>query len=173
MSRDDPELAARIHGLRLLVFDFDGVFTDNAVYTFEDGREAVRCSRFDGIGLRRLERSGVTPFIISTETNSVVGARAKKLQIECLHGIEAKFAALEKVVARFGVTLDQTGYVGNDINDRPCLKRVGLPIVVADAHPDVLAFARYVTQRRGGEGAVREVCDLVAGTRGTAAAYGD
>lgn len=157
--------------LRLMVFDFDGVFTDNAVYVFEDGREAVRCSRFDGIGLRRLERAGVTPFIISTETNAVVSARARKLQIECLQGVDTKLEALEAVATRFGTTLGQTGYVGNDINDRPCLANVGLPIVVADAHPDVCDLALYVTRRKGGDGAVREVCDLVAECRGTAAAF--
>ena len=171
MQRDDAELAERIRALRLMVFDFDGVFTDNAVYVFQDGREAVRCSRFDGIGLRRLERSGVTPFIISTEVNPVVTARAQKLKIDCLQGIEAKLGALRDVAARFGVTLEQVGYVGNDINDRACLKHVGLPIVVNDAHQDVYQLARYVTTRKGGEGAVREICDLVAETRGTAADY--
>lgn len=161
----------RMRLLRLMVFDFDGVFTDNSVYVLEDGREAVRCSRFDGIGLRRLERSGVTPMIISTETNPVVSARAKKLQIQAVQGIEAKLPVLEQLAQRFGATLAQTGYVGNDINDRSCLKRVGLPIVVADAHRDVLHLAQYITERKGGEGAVREICDLVAEARGTASGY--
>uniref|UniRef100_Q07IR9 3-deoxy-D-manno-octulosonate 8-phosphate phosphatase, YrbI family n=1 Tax=Rhodopseudomonas palustris (strain BisA53) TaxID=316055 RepID=Q07IR9_RHOP5 len=173
MVLSDHDLAERIRTLRLMIFDFDGVFTDNSVYVFEDGREAVRCSRFDGIGLRRLERSGVTPFILSTEVNVVVGARAKKLQLQCLQGVENKLQALGSITARFGVTFAETGYVGNDINDKPCLKKVGLPIVVADAHDQVRGLAGYVTARSGGNGAVREVCDLVADVRGTSAAYED
>jgi YrbI family 3-deoxy-D-manno-octulosonate 8-phosphate phosphatase len=167
----DDRLREQMRRLRLMVFDFDGIFTDNSVYVFEDGREAVRCSRFDGIGLRRLERSGVTPVILSTETNPVVGARARKLQVPWRQGIEAKLAALDDLMTQHGVTFEETGYIGNDINDRPCLKRVGLAVVVADAHPDVFDLAHYATQRRGGEGAVREICDLIAEARGTPSAY--
>ncbi|RED37990.1 3-deoxy-D-manno-octulosonate 8-phosphate phosphatase (KDO 8-P phosphatase) [Rhodopseudomonas thermotolerans] len=173
MLLSDDDLADRIRKLRLMVFDFDGVFTDNSVYVFEDGREAVCCSRFDGIGIRRLERAGITPFIISTEVNGVVAARAKKLQMECLHGVERKLEALRRVAARFGVSLAETGYVGNDINDKPCLKHAGLPIVVADAHDHVRDLACYITTRPGGKGAVREICDLIGDIRGTPPAYED
>lgn len=148
--------------IRLVVFDFDGVFTDNLVYVFEDGREAVRCSRADGIGLRELERLGITPMILSTESNPVVAARARKLRVRCIHGVENKRAALDTVAGELELTLDRVAFVGNDINDADCLRATGLPIVVCDAHSSVLPIALYRTNARGGYGAVREVCDLFA-----------
>lgn len=158
----DPSLVARIRQIRLLGFDFDGVFTDNAVYVFEDGREAVRCFRGDGLGLRRLEQVGVLPVIVSSETNPVVLARSRKLQVRCIHGCRDKLAAMQELAAEQGLTLDRVGFVGNDINDAAVLAQVGLAIVVQDAHPDILSLAHYRTQRPGGYGAVREVCDLFA-----------
>ena len=161
-----------IHAIRLAVFDFDGVFTDNCVYVFEDGREAVRCTRLDGLGLRRLERSGVEALVLSTERNPVVAARCAKLKIACQQGCDDKCAALEEIVASRGLEYTNVAYIGNDVNDLDCLQRVGLPIVVQDAHPDVLAIARYRTQRLGGHGAVREVCDLIAKIKEQSAARG-
>jgi YrbI family 3-deoxy-D-manno-octulosonate 8-phosphate phosphatase len=149
-----------IRQTRLIAFDFDGVFTDNMVYVFEDGREAVRCSRADGLGLSKLKRLGIHSVIISTETNPVVSARARKLSIRCVQGVEDKRTALESVLRKHNLTFEQAAFVGNDINDLPCLTAVALPIVVQDAHPDVLLYARYQTKTRGGYGAVREVCDL-------------
>jgi 3-deoxy-D-manno-octulosonate 8-phosphate phosphatase (KDO 8-P phosphatase) len=161
-GQPSPELAHLIHHIRLVAFDFDGVFTDNAVYVFEDGREAVRCSRADGLGLRLVERAGRACVIISTETNPIVGARARKLGVRCVQGCADKRAALDTLLTEQGLTLAQTAFVGNDINDLPCLSAVGLPVVVADAHPAVVAVARYQTHTPGGYGAVREVCDLLA-----------
>ncbi len=158
-------LKDRILRLCLMVFDFDGVFTDNAVYVLEDGRESVRCSRLDGFGLRRLEESGVEPLILSTEKNPVVQARARKLKIKARNGLDDKLAALREEVAARGLSLDQVGYVGNDINDLDCLRVVGLPMVVADSHPDVLDAGLYRTRWLGGNGAVREVCDMVHAVR--------
>lgn len=154
------DLAEAICTIRLVAFDFDGVFTDNAVYVSEDGTERVRCSRSDGIGLRKLERLGIQTIIISTETNPVVSVRSRKLGIRCIQGCEDKRTALDKIVAEMNITLAEVAFVGNDINDLPCLTGVGLPIVVQDAHPDVLSVARYRTKIWGGYGAVREICDL-------------
>jgi YrbI family 3-deoxy-D-manno-octulosonate 8-phosphate phosphatase len=161
----DPDLLARIRGLRLLVFDFDGVFTANTVHVFEDGREAVTCSRLDGYGLRRAAKTGIDTMILSTEVNPVVSARAAKLKISAMQGVEDKLPALVKLCAERGHGLEAVGYVGNDINDLACLKAVGFPVVVKDAHPDVMHTALYVTQWLGGRGAVREVCDIVAKVR--------
>ena len=149
-----------IRKIRLVAFDFDGVFTDNMVYVFEDGSEAVRCSRGDGMGLQRLKRLGIETIIISTETNPVVSARARKLKMRCVQQCEDKRAELEKIIQEMDISLAEVAFVGNDINDSACLKCVGLPIVVQDAHPDVIPLALYRTKRRGGCGAVREVCDL-------------
>lgn len=156
-----------VRALRLVVFDFDGVFTDNAVYVSQDGREQVRCWRGDGIGLRALERVGLIPLILSTEPNPVVGARAEKLRVRCHHGIENKLRELQSIAAEMKIPFAQISFVGNDVNDAECLRAVGLPIAVQDAHPSVLPLARYRTQTRGGYGAVREVCDLIVSIRET------
>lgn len=156
-----PDLAERLRRVRLVAFDFDGVFTDNMVYVDETGRESVRCYRGDGLGLHKLQAAGVKAVIISTETNPVVGARGRKLGVRSLQGVEDKRAALETIAGELHLTLDQVAFVGNDVNDITCLEVVAVPIVVRDAHPDVLAYARFRTKRRGGHGAVREVCDLL------------
>lgn len=167
VAPDQPprEVVDLILGLRMVLFDFDGVFTDNRVWTFEDGREAVACSRLDGIGLRRLERSGVIPFVLSTEENPVVTARCRKLRIGCVQGSADKGRSLDRLLAEHGLTERQVAFVGNDVNDIPCLSRVGLPVTVGDAHPDVVPYALLRTNTPGGYGAVREVCDLIAKVR--------
>jgi 3-deoxy-D-manno-octulosonate 8-phosphate phosphatase (KDO 8-P phosphatase) len=153
-------LVETIHRIRLVAFDFDGVFTDNTVWVAEDGHEWVRCWRGDGIGLRKLERAGIGTVIISTETNPVVSARSRKLQLRCIQGCADKRAALQSLIEEMGLAMDQVAFMGNDINDLPCLKVVGLPIVVQDAHAEVLPYAHYRTRTPGGYGAVREICDL-------------
>lgn len=160
LQATDIALAERIRRIRLVAFDFDGVFTDNMVYVFEDGTEAVRCWRGDGIGLRKLENLGIEAVIISSEPNPVVAARSRKLKIACIHDCKDKAEALASLALERGVRLDQTAFVGNDVNDLAVLTVAGLAIVVQDAHPDVLAAANYQTRRPGGFGAVREVCDL-------------
>ena len=156
----DSKLKERILKIRLVAFDFDGVFTDNMVYVFEDGSEAVRCCRGDGIGLQKLKQFGIEMVIISTESNPVVSARARKLKIPCLQDCKDKRTTLERIVRDRGISSAEVAFVGNDINDFSCLTLVGLPIVVQDAHPDVIPLAAYCTINRGGHGAVREVCDL-------------
>ena len=149
-----------IRRIRLVAFDFDGVFTNNMVYVFEDGGEAVRCFRSDGIGLHKLKKLGLETVIISTEANPVVSARAHKLKIRCIQDCQDKRAALEDIAHDLGIGLAEVAFVGNDVNDLPCLECVGLPIVVQDAHQDVVSTACYQTKNPGGHGAVREVCDL-------------
>jgi len=149
-----------ISRVRLVAFDFDGVFTDNMVYVLEDGSEAVRCFRSDGLGLQKLKKLGIETVIISTEINPVVSARANKLKIRCVQNCSDKRAVLQEIAREKNITLDEVAFVGNDINDLACLECVALPIVVHDAHRDVLAAARYRTKLPGGHGAVREVCDL-------------
>jgi len=130
------------------------------VYVLQDGSEAVRCNRSDGIGLQKLKKLGIETVIISTEANPVVSARARKLKIRCLQDCEDKRTTLESIVRESSISLDEVAFVGNDINDLECLTHVGLPIVVHDAHQDVIALARYQTKNPGGCGAVREICDL-------------
>jgi len=145
-----------------IVFDFDGVMTDNKVIVGTDGREEVVCDRSDGMGIEMLKRLGLPILVLSKERNQVVTARAGKLGVECLQGIDDKLSALESWARHNGVDLTRTIYVGNDINDITCLERVGYPVVVADAHPAVVPYGRILLSHRGGYGAVREICDRIA-----------
>lgn len=155
-----------IRTLRGVAFDFDGVFTDNRVLITEDGTESVRCCRSDGYGLARLRELGVAAVILSSEKNPAVVHRAKKLQVACRHGVEDKLAALREWARDEGLSLDTLAFLGNDINDAACLRAVGLPVVVSDAWPEVKPLAALTLQRKGGEGAVREFCDLVWTSQG-------
>lgn len=154
------ELERAVTSIRLIVFDFDGVFTDNTVYVSQEGIESVRCWRGDGLGLRKLEKLGVDALIVSTEINPVVSMRAAKLKIRCEQAVEDKSALVESIASDMGLSLDQVAFVGNDINDLACMRTVGLPIAVADAHPDIEDCVGYRTAAGGGRGAVREICDL-------------
>ena len=165
LSLDDPRFAERAAPVRLLGIDFDGVMTDNTVYVFEDGREAVRCSRLEGYGLRRLMAAGVEPVIVSTEANGVVTARARKLDLACIQNVPDKVAAMETLLRERALDWREAGFIGNDINDLDVLRRVGLPVVVADAHACVCVGGFFRTVRRGGDGAVREVCDAIAAVK--------
>jgi 3-deoxy-D-manno-octulosonate 8-phosphate phosphatase (KDO 8-P phosphatase) len=152
------ELEPLLGRVRIAIFDFDGVFTDNRVWVNERGEEALAFSRSDGLGLRRLDEVGVQYLIVSMEENPIVGARARKLRAECLQGVADKLTLVRE---RAGPSLEDVAYVGNDINDAECLRAVGLPVVPADAWPEVKPLARWVLSRAGGAGCVREFCDAV------------
>ena len=153
----DDELRA----VGLVVFDFDGVFTDNRVWVDEAGTESVACWRGDGIGLRRLDEVGVPYVIVSTEPNPVVARRAEKLRARCVHGVDDKLSVVRDEAAALALALGEVAYIGNDVNDAECLEAVGLSVVPADAWPEVVPLARWVLGRRGGCGCVRELCDAV------------
>jgi 3-deoxy-D-manno-octulosonate 8-phosphate phosphatase (KDO 8-P phosphatase) len=155
------ELEPLLERVRLAIFDFDGVFTDNRVYVNERGEEALAFSRSDGLGLRRLDEVGVQYLIVSMEQNPIVGARAQKLRVECVQGVDDKLAVVRERAAAVGVSLERAAYMGNDINDADCLRAVGLPVVPADAWPEVQPLAHWVLSRPGGAGCVREFCDAV------------
>ena len=153
--------------VRLIVFDFDGVFTDNTVYVSQDGVETVRCWRSDGLGLARLRNVGVQAFILSTEANPVVSARAQKLKLPCKQGVEDKAAGILSTCEELQIEPQHTMFVGNDINDIPAFRSIGIPVGVADAYPEIYPYILYRTQKPGGLGAVREICDLVYNARNT------
>jgi len=144
-----------------LVMDFDGVLTDNRVSVDQDGRESVTCSRADGMGLELLRKAGLPLLVLSKEQNPVVAARCKKLRVRCEQGIEAKLPALLAYCAELGIAPEHVVYVGNDINDLECLRAVGCGVAVADAHPEALRAAKLVLAAKGGEGAVRELCEMI------------
>jgi N-acylneuraminate cytidylyltransferase len=147
--------------VKLLVMDFDGVLTDNRVWTTEDGHESVSSNRSDSMGLEHLQKSGVPAFVISKETNPVVAARCKKLGIGCKQGVDDKASAFKALLAERGVAAEDTILVGNDTNDLPCFPLAGCAVAVADSHSDVLRQADQQLSQPGGHGAIRELCDLI------------
>ncbi|WP_106397544.1 acylneuraminate cytidylyltransferase [Actinocorallia populi] len=149
----------------VLVTDFDGVHTDDRARVHQDGTESVSVSREDGMGVALLRKAGVPVLILSTETNPVVAARARKLGVPVLHGVADKATALAKWLHDEGYDPRRAAYVGNDLNDLGCLTLVGWPIAVPHAHPEVLAAARLVLGRPGGGGAVREACERIIQSR--------
>ena len=145
----------------LVVFDFDGVMTDDTVYVDQNGIESVRCSRSDGMGLSQLKEKGIPAIVLSSERNPVVIQRCKKLNLEYIHGVLKKGEVLEKYLKDNQINPANVIYVGNDINDLPCFPLVGCAIVTADAHFKAKNEADIVLNHNGGEGAVREVCDML------------
>lgn len=147
--------------LHAIVFDFDGVFTENTVYVDQEGRETIRASRGDGMGIDILQKAGIPCIVLSNEKNPVVLRRCEKLKIPCIHGIEDKLSILQKWVTENYYEMGKLIYVGNDINDLACVEAVGCGVAVADAHPTVLAEANHVLDHAGGHGAVRELSELI------------
>ena len=147
--------------ISLLVLDFDGVLTDDRVYVNQHGEETVAAHRGDGLGIAQLKKAGIEVIILSTEKNPVVQARAKKLDLAVYQGIEKKGKKLQDLINEKELTAAQVAYVGNDINDLPCFPLVGLAVSVADANPAVIEKAGLVLKKKGGYGAVRELCDLL------------
>ena len=159
-----PEYATAVawpDPLELVVFDFDGVMTDNSVVVSGSGEEHVRCDRADGWGIARLRDAGVPMLVLSTEEHPVVAARCRKLGLEAHQGLDDKGAHLQQVLGERDIAPEAVVYVGNDVNDLACLRMVGLPVVVADAHPSVVPAAKLVLSRPGGRGAVRELCEAL------------
>ncbi len=155
-------LRDKLAGMELLVLDFDGTLTDNKVFVSQEGKESVRADRGDGLGLELLrENTDVDVLILSKETNPVTVARAEKLKIKCSYGIKNKEENFKDEVSSRGILFKNTCFVGNDLNDIECIKMAGIGIVVNDAYEQVKEVADYITSRKGGDGAVREVCELI------------
>lgn len=148
---------------KLVVMDFDGVMTDDLVYTDQSGVESVACSRGDGIGIWLLKQNNIVPIVISSETNPVVLMRTRKLGIESFQGTLDKAGVLKKYFADHGISAEETVYIGNDINDLQCFPLVACAFTPSDAHPIVKGFADIVLQHPGGKGAVRELSEIIVG----------
>jgi len=147
--------------IELFVFDFDGVLTNNLVYLDQSGNELVSCSRSDGLAFDLLRKLNKDVRIISTETNPVVKARADKLKVVVLQGVENKSELLKKVAQDEGFKLDKVCYVGNDINDYFAMKLCGLKVCPADSHKKIIEVSDVVLNTRGGKGVVRELIEDV------------
>jgi YrbI family 3-deoxy-D-manno-octulosonate 8-phosphate phosphatase len=156
----------RARKVRLLCVDVDGVLTDAGMYYGPDGEVLKKFNTRDGMGLARLREAGVAVAIISGEDSAIVHARAAKLKIDDVFcGVSNKRVAIDELCTRHGLGLDEVAFIGDDLNDLSALVCVGLACAVSDAAEPVQAIAHYVTQRRGGDGAVREVCEFLIAAR--------
>lgn len=158
------ERAARV---KILIMDVDGVMTDGGMYYGEHGEELKKFNTRDGHGIGLVHQAGIKTAIITRERTEIVSRRATKLGIKEVHqGAVDKWLVVASMLERLAVTPDEVCYIGDDLGDLPVLKRVGLAVVVADATPLVHNHAHYVTRTKGGEGAVREVCELILAAQG-------
>jgi len=147
--------------IRLLVLDFDGVVTDNHVYVDDEGKEMVMAYRSDSIGVQALQKAGIQVIVLSSEMNPVVTARCRKMGISAVQGVLDKPVILHEYLQQQLIKNEQVVYLGNDINDTPCFPLVGCAVVVSDAQPEAIRQADRVLTRKGGFGAVRELCDII------------
>ena len=147
--------------IKLLVCDFDGVMTNNKIILDEHGKESVICDRGDGLGIELLKKNNVDVLVISKEKNKTVEARCRKLQIPFIQGIDDKKEIFMKEIGIRGLSIEKVCYIGNDINDIECMKEAGIGVAVSDSNLEVIRVANFVTKKNGGDGAVREVCDLI------------
>lgn len=147
--------------LDILIFDFDGVLTDNKVYLDENGGEIVSCNRSDGMAFVLLNKIKKKTYIISSEKNKVVSARAKKLKTPVLFGIKDKSKALKKLSIKKNFNLDRTLYVGNDLNDYDAMKLCGYSACPSDSHKKIKKISTFKLDATGGSGVVRELIEKV------------
>jgi 3-deoxy-D-manno-octulosonate 8-phosphate phosphatase (KDO 8-P phosphatase) len=159
-------MRSRLRALRLVALDVDGVLSDGGMYYGPDGEGLKRFDVKDGLGLRRLREAGLFLALISGENSRIVVRRAEKLRIEEVHlGVEDKAAVFLDLLARHGVEPAHAAYLGDDLNDLGPLGVAGVAGAPADAVPEVLRAAHWVSSRPGGHGAVREFCDAVLAAR--------
>ena len=145
--------------LKALLFDFDGVLTDNKVYVDENGKETVRCNRSDGMAFEVFRKLGLPVFIVSKETNKVVAARAAKLHVPVLQSVDHKLEAVSELAKKQGFAMSEILFVGNDLNDLDVMSASGTSACPSDSHPRILKIATYVLESRGGDGVAREVAE--------------
>jgi YrbI family 3-deoxy-D-manno-octulosonate 8-phosphate phosphatase len=151
------KITFRKYFLSLFLYDFDGVMTDNKVTVDEDGRESVVCNRSDGLAVSIIKQWGIPQAIISTETNKVVLARALKLGIPCIHGISDKKTAVLNYCDELNISLQETLYIGNDLNDLDVMLTVGYPVCPGDAYKEIKKIAKLILPVKGGRGVIREL----------------
>lgn len=161
-----PEILERARRVRLVVMDVDGVLTDGGMYYGENGEELKKFNTRDGQGIALLHQAGLETAILTGEDTPIVIRRGAKLKIgEVRIGVKDKLAALREMIAARGLSFDEVAYIGDDLNDYEVLRHVGLAVVVQDATRKPRSVAHYITRARGGEGAVRELCELILESR--------
>jgi 3-deoxy-D-manno-octulosonate 8-phosphate phosphatase (KDO 8-P phosphatase) len=155
-----------LSNIELMVYDFDGVMTDNKVYIDQNGKEMVQVNRADGLGIEEIKKLGIEQIIISTENNSVVSVRASKLGIPCLQGIKNKKTVLMEYCEKNNIDLQNVAYMGNDINDKEAMEIAGVTFCPADAYDSIIDISNYILKTKGGDGVVRELFNLISRKKG-------
>jgi len=164
---DKKELLKKAANIKLAVFDVDGVLTDGKLILGENGNEYKAFHVRDGHGLVMLLESGCKIAVITARSSKIVAERMASLGIEYVYqGEKDKGERLMKLIDELGLEREQVAYVGDDVIDLPAMTKVGLPIAVADARPEVKDYADWTTEERGGQGAVREVCEFIMKAQG-------
>ena len=150
----------------MLAMDVDGVLTDGGMYYSETGDELKKFNTRDGMGIKMLQFAGIVTAFITKEKTAIVERRGRKLAVPEIHqAADDKLSVLTRVIEKYGLSLDEVAYIGDDVNDLQTLLAVGFSAAPADAMPSVLRVVHYVCKKRGGEGAVREVGDLILDSR--------
>jgi 3-deoxy-D-manno-octulosonate 8-phosphate phosphatase (KDO 8-P phosphatase) len=163
-----PELTSRARRIKLLLLDVDGVLTDGRLYFSNQGDEYKAFSTLDGQGIKILQKSGVKVGIITGRTSNLVSKRAADLGIHILvQGREDKWDALQEILREHPFNLEDIAFMGDDWPDLTVMCRVGLALTPANGHASVVERAHWQSQARGGEGAVREACDLLMHAQNT------
>ena len=152
-----------IEQIDAFIFDFDGVLTNNLVYIDENSNEAVRCSRSDGLAFDVLRKIEKPVYILSTEKNPVVSARAKKMQVPVIQGVGDKVLTLSRLAKDKSYTMSKLLYVGNDLNDYYAMKLCGFSACPIDSHKKIKKIATFVLNTEGGSGVVRELVEEIIG----------
>jgi 3-deoxy-D-manno-octulosonate 8-phosphate phosphatase (KDO 8-P phosphatase) len=167
MSTPELDIEARARRIRLLALDVDGVLTDGHIHYTSTGEELKSFSILDGLGIKLLRRAGVQVAVITARRSAMVDRRVAELGIEhCLQGREDKLDALRELIAPLGIALDEVAYMGDDLPDLGAILSVGLGLTVANASSEVAKRAPWRAGARGGDGAVREACEMLLRARG-------
>ncbi len=164
MKLQNQEKPARslLREIRLFATDVDGVLTDAGMYYSESGDEWKKFNTRDGMGIKLLQKAGLITAIVTQERTRLVARRAEKLAIPELHqGVMDKLSVIRDMAMRHDISLRQVAYIGDDVNDIEALKAVGLSAAPADGLPQVLKVVDYVCRQKGGEGAVRELVEMI------------
>ena len=148
-----------IDSIDALIFDFDGVLTDNSVFTNNEGEEFVRCNRGDGLAFQELKKLGVKSYIVSTERNRVVESRGQKLDIPVFQNVKDKVQSINQLAISENLDLARVLFVGNDLNDLAAMRVCGFSACPSDSHPIIKESSTFVLKRTGGSGIVREIID--------------
>jgi 3-deoxy-D-manno-octulosonate 8-phosphate phosphatase (KDO 8-P phosphatase) len=161
-SRTKKALVSRLKRIRLFATDVDGVLTDAGMYYSESGEEFKKFNTRDGMGIKLLQRAGLITALVTQERTKLVARRGEKLMIPEVHqGITDKLSLVREMTERHGLSMDQVAYIGDDINDLATLQAVGFSATPADGLPQVVAAVDYVCTKKGGEGAVREIIEMI------------